>query len=122
MSKRKKKFCFFCFFWFSPRHQNRGHYLIYNLAGVSYDYSKFNGKVLECGWPDHRPPGLEFMNALVLSIHNYLQLDQKNIVAIHCLAGLTFPFLKKNENQETIRIDFKSFLSLDNVHFFFFEI
>ena len=66
------------------RHQN--NYLIFNLSGRKYDYSKFDdkvntysiinvfqcSKVLEYFWQDHNPPSISVLFNICLAIHNYL--------------------------------------------------
>jgi protein-tyrosine phosphatase len=65
-----------------------GHYMIFNLSGRDYDYTKFRNNVQSwCSFPDHHPPPLPIMLRLLQTIHTWLLADPLNIIAVHCLAG-----------------------------------
>ncbi|KAK5579463.1 hypothetical protein RB653_009146 [Dictyostelium firmibasis] len=67
---------------------HRDHYLIYNLSERKYDYSLFNGKVLDwCGFPDHHAPPLGLLFKIVMTIYSWLEKDPMNVVVVHCMAG-----------------------------------
>ena len=71
------------------RNYHGGHYRIYNLSGRSYDVTKFDKGAVQnwCSFPDHNPPPLETLLAVMSDMHAYLSSDPKNVVAVHCLAG-----------------------------------
>jgi protein-tyrosine phosphatase len=69
------------------RRFHAAQFLIYNLSGLTYDYSKFENRVVECGWPDHHATSMELIHGIVLSIYGFLARDEKNCAAVHCLAG-----------------------------------
>ena len=67
------------------RHEN--HYLIVNASNRSYDYQKFQNRVISLIWPNHYPcPFARFASALA-DIFLYLSQNIKNVVVVHCLAG-----------------------------------
>ncbi|KAM9981259.1 hypothetical protein ACTFIY_003560 [Dictyostelium cf. discoideum] len=67
---------------------HRDHYLIINLTEKSYDSSFFGGRVHHIGCVDNHSPSLGLLLYAVQVIHKWLSEDPKNVVAIHCLAGL----------------------------------
>ncbi|KAK2949119.1 putative Phosphatidylinositol 3,4,5-trisphosphate 3-phosphatase [Blattamonas nauphoetae] len=71
--------------FFESKHQ--GHYLILNLAEIKYDYRKFQGQVKEFGFPDHHPPQLHQLFEACRFMKEYLDSNQKNVIAVHCKAG-----------------------------------
>lgn len=62
-------------------------YMIFNLSGKSYDYSKFDHQVLEFPFQDHHSPPLNLLMKILYSMDNWLSLDRKNVCAIHCKGG-----------------------------------
>ncbi len=68
------------------RHDHK--FQVYNLCveGI-YDKSKFDNKVLDVGWPDHHSPSLKQLVSIIQSIESFLNHDNENVVAIHCMAG-----------------------------------
>ncbi|EAL62502.1 hypothetical protein DDB_G0289979 [Dictyostelium discoideum AX4] len=67
---------------------HKDHYLIYNLSERKYDYSLFNGMVLDwCGFPDHHAPPLGLLFKIVMTIYSWLEKDPMNVVVVHCMAG-----------------------------------
>ena len=41
-------------------HTKHGNnYMIFNLSTETYDFNKFDNRVLEFGWPDHMAPSLD---------------------------------------------------------------
>ena len=69
----------------SMRH--RGNYRVFNLSGIKYDYKKFGGCVKDFPWEDHYPPPIEILFKACNEIHQWLDLNIKNIVVVHCRAG-----------------------------------
>lgn len=68
------------------RHQN--NYIIFNLSGVKYDSTKFDGKVLDYdNWMDHHSPPIDLLFTLVEKIHKFLLSDDKNVIVVNCNAG-----------------------------------
>eukprot|EP01102_Stenamoeba_stenopodia_P022774 TRINITY_DN961_c0_g3_i2.p1 TRINITY_DN961_c0_g3~~TRINITY_DN961_c0_g3_i2.p1 ORF type:complete len:483 (-),score=95.74 TRINITY_DN961_c0_g3_i2:90-1538(-) len=63
------------------------HFMIINLSGVSYDYSKFGFRVRDFAFPDHSCPPLELLFKILETMDQYLKEDPANVVAVHCLAG-----------------------------------
>uniref|UniRef100_A0A914C1Y8 phosphatidylinositol-3,4,5-trisphosphate 3-phosphatase n=1 Tax=Acrobeloides nanus TaxID=290746 RepID=A0A914C1Y8_9BILA len=69
-------------------HYHPGHYKVFNLRGqYVYDTSKFHNRVVSFEMTDHHPPRLELMAPFCREVHDYLQADPKNVVAVHCKAG-----------------------------------
>ncbi|RLN67216.1 hypothetical protein BBJ29_001300 [Phytophthora kernoviae] len=64
-----------------------GHYMIWNLSEETYDYGYFDNQVLEFNFPGHPAPPLGLMFKICSSIESWLQADEKNLAAIHCLTG-----------------------------------
>ena len=69
----------------SERHGSQ--FMIFNLSQRSYDISKFGGRVMDCGFPDHRPPTLNKLCAIVHSMGSWLDSDAENVAVVHCKAG-----------------------------------
>ncbi|GMR48174.1 hypothetical protein PMAYCL1PPCAC_18369 [Pristionchus mayeri] len=67
---------------------HKGHYKVFNLRGqYVYDTKKFHDRVLSFEMVDHHPPRLEMMAPFCREVHDYLNADPRNIVAVHCKAG-----------------------------------
>lgn len=67
---------------------HKGHYKVFNLRGqYVYDTKKFHDRVLSFEMVDHHPPRLEIMAPFCREVHDYLNEDSRNIVAVHCKAG-----------------------------------
>ncbi|MES1909144.1 MAG: hypothetical protein MHM6MM_001942 [Cercozoa sp. M6MM] len=69
---------------------HRDHFHIFNVhyeSGAKYDYSKFNNRVLEAGWPDHQAPPLCHLTDLCARMQRYLDSHPENTAVIHCRAG-----------------------------------
>ncbi|KAH7476278.1 hypothetical protein PRIC1_000286 [Phytophthora ramorum] len=64
-----------------------GHYMIWNLSEETYDYTYFDNQVLEFNFPGHPAPPLGLVFKICSSIESWLQADEKNLAAIHCLTG-----------------------------------
>ena len=62
-------------------------YLVINLSGKKYDYSKFNNNVIEHKLVDHHAPSLESLFDICYEMHKYLISDISNVVAVNCKAG-----------------------------------
>lgn len=65
-----------------------GHYKVYNLTEHPYHESIFNGPVQNFPFPDHHAPPFNKLLEIVVSIHEWLEKDPSNVVAVHCLAGV----------------------------------
>ena len=70
---------------------NKNHpkqYYIFNLSGIPYSSKeKFNGKVIDYFWPDHKAPPLYDIFNIIEQAYTFLKDDIKNVICIHCLAG-----------------------------------
>ncbi|EGZ20875.1 hypothetical protein PHYSODRAFT_313345 [Phytophthora sojae] len=64
-----------------------GHYMIWNLSEETYDYAFFDNQVLEFNFPGHPAPPLGLVFKICSSIESWLQADDKNLAAVHCLTG-----------------------------------
>ncbi|KAG7393382.1 hypothetical protein PHYPSEUDO_009586 [Phytophthora pseudosyringae] len=64
-----------------------GHYMIWNLSEETYDYAYFDNQVLEFNFPGHPAPPLGLTFKICSSIESWLQADEKNLAAVHCLTG-----------------------------------
>lgn len=60
---------------------------IYNLSERVYDYEKFQGQVIEFGFPDHHNPPIEYLFEICESIDQWMNEDKENVAIVHCLAG-----------------------------------
>lgn len=89
------------------RHKNS--YIIFNLSGKKYDYSKFDGRVLEFEWIDHHAPQISILFHICKLMNDFLSKDttfnkkklvekemindyddytqNNNVVVVHCNAG-----------------------------------
>lgn len=52
------------------RHQN--NFLIINLSGKGYDYTKFDSRVLEYDWVDHHAPSIKILFTICMEIKKFL--------------------------------------------------
>ncbi|CAG9311337.1 unnamed protein product [Blepharisma stoltei] len=66
---------------------HKDNYMILNLSGIRYDYSKFDHNVKEFPWSDHYPPPIELLFKACQEIHSWLTESVDHIVAINCRAG-----------------------------------
>ncbi|KAF4047481.1 C2 domain of PTEN tumor-suppressor protein [Phytophthora infestans] len=64
-----------------------GHYMIWNLSEETYDYTFFDNQVLEFNFPGHPAPPLGLVFKICSSIESWLQADERNLAAVHCLTG-----------------------------------
>lgn len=62
-------------------------YRIFNLSERHYDYSKFEGRVSEWGFPDHHPPPLQVLLDMMNEMIEFTAKGSKHVVVVHCLAG-----------------------------------
>ncbi|CAH0483103.1 unnamed protein product [Peronospora belbahrii] len=67
--------------------KHHGHYMIWNLSEETYEYTYFENQVLEFNFPGYPAPPLGLVFKICSSIENWLQADEKNLAAIHCLTG-----------------------------------
>lgn len=63
------------------------HYTVFNLTENAYEASLFQGPVRHMGWLDHNAPPLLKLIEIVTAMHEFLEADPLNVVAIHCRAG-----------------------------------
>uniref|UniRef100_A0A914LC88 Phosphatidylinositol-3,4,5-trisphosphate 3-phosphatase n=1 Tax=Meloidogyne incognita TaxID=6306 RepID=A0A914LC88_MELIC len=69
-------------------HYHPGHYKVFNLRGqYVYDPANFHNRVISFEMTDHHPPRLELMAPFCREVHEYLEADPLNVVAVHCKAG-----------------------------------
>lgn len=72
--------------FFNTRHPNRVH--LYNLcAEIHYDPQKFDGRVSCFPFFDHNPCPLNLILPFCIHVHEWLNKDPANVVAVHCKAG-----------------------------------
>jgi phosphatidylinositol-3,4,5-trisphosphate 3-phosphatase/dual-specificity protein phosphatase PTEN len=72
--------------YFNKKHPNK--YLIFNLSGIPYtSKSKFNDKVIDYFWPDHKAPPLYDIFNIIEQAFDFLKKDKDNVICVHCLAG-----------------------------------
>ena len=48
------------------------NFLVINLSGNKYDYSKFDNRVIEYDWIDHHAPPITLIFEICAQIHDYL--------------------------------------------------
>lgn len=63
------------------------HFLIFNLSCIRYDYTKFDGRVVEYFFMDHHPPPLDLLLSVVQAMRAFLAAHPENVVVVHCKAG-----------------------------------
>eukprot|EP00457_Paulinella_chromatophora_P000466 gb/GEZN01000466.1/.p1 GENE.gb/GEZN01000466.1/~~gb/GEZN01000466.1/.p1 ORF type:complete len:733 (-),score=117.40 gb/GEZN01000466.1/:324-2522(-) len=66
-------------------HSNK--YQIFNLTFRQYDYSRFENRVMDFGFPDHHAPSLELICQLCDQLATWLGQDPENVAVVHCKAG-----------------------------------
>ena len=71
--------------YLNERHGNG--YMIYNLSERLYDYSLFEYRVVDTGWPDHMTAPLHVYIELCHAIDSWLASDKRRVAVVHCLAG-----------------------------------
>jgi len=67
--------------------QHKDKYRLFNLSERRYDYSMFEGRVVELGWPDHHAPPIGVAWQLCSAIRKWLIADVEHIAVVHCMAG-----------------------------------
>ncbi|KAG6585121.1 putative phosphatidylinositol-3,4,5-trisphosphate 3-phosphatase [Phytophthora cinnamomi] len=68
------------------RHPNT--YRVYNLNERSYDYSKFERRVAEFGFPDHHPPPLQMLLDIMYDMIQWVSKDPRHVIVVHCVDGI----------------------------------
>ncbi|GAB6031313.1 hypothetical protein CHUAL_009106 [Chamberlinius hualienensis] len=64
------------------------HYKVYNLCSEkTYDEGYFHNRVERFPFDDHNPPPLSEMFRFTNNVGNWLSVDHRNVVAIHCKGG-----------------------------------
>lgn len=68
---------------------HKGHYKIINCCPeMPYKHSKFpNGHIAQFVIADHTPPALTQLLEFITITREWLQEDERNVVAVHCKAG-----------------------------------
>lgn len=69
------------------RKRHNGRFMIWNISEESYDYTKFCDQVLEYKFPGHPAPPLGLLFKICTSVESWLDADDKNVAAVHCLTG-----------------------------------
>lgn len=69
------------------RKRHNGRFMIWNISEDTYDYSKFCDQVLEYKFPGHPAPPLGLLFKICTSVESWLDADEKNVAAIHCMTG-----------------------------------
>ncbi|XP_050701341.1 phosphatidylinositol 3,4,5-trisphosphate 3-phosphatase TPTE2-like isoform X1 [Eriocheir sinensis] len=68
--------------------QHPGHYRLYNLCSERhYDVSLFHGRVERYMIDDHNVPPLADMLKFSASVRDWMDKDDKNVIAVHCKGG-----------------------------------
>ncbi|KAK4325707.1 hypothetical protein Pmani_003650 [Petrolisthes manimaculis] len=68
--------------------QHPGHYRLYNLCSERhYDVTLFHNRVERYMIDDHNVPPLADMLKFSASVHEWMNKDDKNIIAVHCKGG-----------------------------------
>ncbi|CAI5745712.1 unnamed protein product [Peronospora destructor] len=94
----------------NSRHPNA--YRVYNLSERKYDYNKFEGRVCECGFPDHHPPPLQLLLDIMNDMIQWVAKSPKHVVVVHCLAGYygsVFELRKERELRELANSSIRDF-------------
>lgn len=66
---------------------HKDHYCILNASNRKYDFTKFKGEVISVAWPNHYPCPFTQFTEIVVRALEYLSLNDKNVIVVHCLAG-----------------------------------
>uniref|UniRef100_A0A8B9S6B3 Phosphatidylinositol-3,4,5-trisphosphate 3-phosphatase n=1 Tax=Apteryx owenii TaxID=8824 RepID=A0A8B9S6B3_APTOW len=74
--------------------KHKDHYKVYNLCSEKgYDPKYFHYRVERIFIDDHNVPALEDMLKFTASVREWINQDEKNIIAIHCKGGKGRTFL-----------------------------
>ena len=71
--------------FFEKKHNNK--FWVFNISGRVYDKSPFKGQVTDYDWEDHQTPSMFTLLEICETIHNFLEADTDNVIAVHCNAG-----------------------------------
>lgn len=72
---------------FMKEKHGESNYKVYNMSGVEYDTSPFNGNVMTCKWEDHHSPHLAMLMEVCLDINVFLNAQIDSVIVVHCNAG-----------------------------------
>lgn len=73
---------------FLTRRHGKGNVKVFNLrGGYYYDADNFDGNVICFDMTDHHPPSLELMAPFCREAKEWLEADDKHVIAVHCKAG-----------------------------------
>ena len=64
-----------------------GHFMVWNLSEEQYDYNLFDNQVMEFKFPGHPAPPLGLFFKICNSVESWLEADERNVAAIHCLVS-----------------------------------
>ncbi|NXE46812.1 TPTE2 phosphatase, partial [Casuarius casuarius] len=68
--------------------KHKDHYKVYNLCSEKgYDPKYFHYRVERIFIDDHNVPALQDMLKFTASVREWINQDEKNIIAIHCKGG-----------------------------------
>lgn len=68
--------------------EHPNHYKVYNLTESPYGDSVFQGPSEHFPFPDHHAPPFNLLIQIQKSIKEWLDSDEDNVIAVHCLAGM----------------------------------
>jgi protein-tyrosine phosphatase len=80
--------------YLNSKHKN--HYIIINLSQLTYNYDLFNQNVIDFGFPDHHSPPLHTLFVICHTMKQWLDENEKNVVAVHCKVFQIFRCLLLN--------------------------
>jgi phosphatidylinositol-3,4,5-trisphosphate 3-phosphatase/dual-specificity protein phosphatase PTEN len=70
------------------RKKHAGYYKIYNLCNErTYNEKNFERCCQDFNFDDHQPPPFHMINQFCEDVDNWMKIDDRNVVAIHCKAG-----------------------------------
>ncbi|GBG25204.1 Phosphatidylinositol-3,4,5-trisphosphate 3-phosphatase, putative [Hondaea fermentalgiana] len=69
----------------NKRHGN--DYMIWNISERTYDYSFYNGQVVDTKFPGYPAPPIGMLFNLCMAMESWLKSEASNVVVIHCMTG-----------------------------------